>query len=51
MLPAEMKDLPEVIHVGGEVLVEDQDIFHIDKTEWKLTQKRSSCVEKCFQHF
>ena len=38
MLPAETKNLPEVIHVGGEVLGEDQDIIHVDKTEEKFIQ-------------
>ena len=40
MLPAETKNLPEVIHVGGEVLGEDQDIVHLDKIEGKFTQKK-----------
>ena len=46
MLPAETKNLPEVIHVGGEVLGEDQDIVHIDKTEGKFTQNKVNHVLK-----
>ena len=40
MLPAETKNLPEVIHVGGEVLGEDQDIVRVDKTEGNFTQNK-----------
>ena len=38
MLPAETEDLLEVIHVGGKILAEDEDIIHVDKTEGQLTQ-------------
>ena len=40
MLPAEMEDLPEFVHVGGEILVEDENIIHVYKTEGKLTQDK-----------
>ena len=40
MLPAETINLPEVIHVGGEVLKEDQDIVNINETEGKFTQNK-----------
>ena len=40
MLPAETKNLPGVIHMGGEVLGEDQDIVHVDETERKFTQNK-----------
>ena len=46
MLPAETKNLPEVIHVGGEVLGEDQDIVHVDKTKGKFTQNEVHHVLK-----
>ena len=46
MLPAETKNLLEVIDVGGEVLGEDQDIIHEDKTERKLTQNKVHHVLK-----
>ena len=37
MLPAETEDLPEVIHMGGEVLAKDENVINVDKTEGKLT--------------
>ena len=40
MLPAETKNLLEVIHVGGEVLGEDQDIVQVDKTDGNITQNK-----------
>ena len=40
MLPAVKKNTSRVIHVGGEVLGEDQDIVHVDETERKLTQNK-----------
>ena len=40
MLPAETKNLPEVVHMEGEVLGEDQDIIHVDETKQKLTQDK-----------
>ena len=46
MLPAETEDLPEVVHVGGEILAEDEDIIHIYKTEGKLTQDKVHHVLK-----
>ena len=40
MLPAETKNQPEVIRMGGEVLGEDQDTVHVDETEGKFTQNK-----------
>ena len=33
MIPAGTKDLSEVEDMGGELLAEDEDIIHVDKTE------------------
>ena len=33
MIPAGTKDLSEVEDMGGELLAEDEDIIHLDKTE------------------
>ena len=31
MFPAEMEDLWEVVHMGREILAEDEDVIHEDK--------------------
>ena len=51
MLPAEIKNILEVIHVGGEVLGEDQDIIHVDETEGKFTQNKVNHALKVFPAF
>ena len=38
VLPAEAEDLPEVVHVGGEILAKDENVINLVKTELKLTQ-------------
>ena len=35
---AKTEHLPEVVHVGGEVFAEDENIINEDKTEGKTTQ-------------
>ena len=35
---AKTEHLPEVVHVGGEVFAEDENIINVDKTEGKITQ-------------
>ena len=39
MLLAATEDLPEVIYVGGEVLANNENVIHVDKTEGKLTHE------------
>ena len=39
MLTAEKEDLPEVVHVAGEVSADDENIINIEKTEEKITQE------------
>ena len=53
MLPAETKNLPKVVHVGGEVLGEDHDIIHLARrNRMEAHPKRGpSWVEKGLQLF
>ena len=50
MFPAETEDFMEVIHVGGEILAEDENIIHLDEAEGQLTRTRSIMHERCSQH-
>ena len=38
MLLTEDKNLLKGIHMRREILGEDKNVIHIDKTEWKITQ-------------
>ena len=46
MLPAETEYLSEVVHVGGEVFAEKENIIKVDKTEGKITQDKVHHVLK-----
>ena len=47
MLPTEDKNLPEVIHMRRDILGEDKNVIHIDKTERKITQ---NLIYKALEH-